>query len=213
MKQLELVVAIDTMPAEVTSWADVVLPENTYLERYDDLHNPPFRVPLRRDPAAGGGVAVRHQARAGGSPRSSATGSASASTSAGRTPRTTSARSLSRRRVSRFERAHGDGRHHAPGARPIYDDSPQMTFKTPSKKIELYSKQLADAGLDPLPRLRAARRSRRPGYFRLLFGRSPGSHLLAHHQQPAAQRDLPGERAVDERRDGAAARASRTAIA
>ncbi len=45
MRELDFVVAIDTMPAEVTGYADVVLPECTYLERWDDLHNPSFRTP------------------------------------------------------------------------------------------------------------------------------------------------------------------------
>ncbi|MEN8129256.1 MAG: molybdopterin-dependent oxidoreductase, partial [Pseudomonadota bacterium] len=35
-QSLDLVVVIDTMPAEITGYADVVLPECTYLERYDD---------------------------------------------------------------------------------------------------------------------------------------------------------------------------------
>ena len=36
---LELVVVVDTMPSEITGYADVVLPECTYLERYDELRN------------------------------------------------------------------------------------------------------------------------------------------------------------------------------
>ncbi len=45
IQNLELFVAIDTMPSEVTSWADVVLPECTYLERYDDIRVSPGRKP------------------------------------------------------------------------------------------------------------------------------------------------------------------------
>ena len=37
IEKLDLLVVIDTMPAEIASLADVVLPECTYLERYDDL--------------------------------------------------------------------------------------------------------------------------------------------------------------------------------
>ena len=37
IQNLELLVAVDTMPMEITGWADVVLPECTYLERYDAL--------------------------------------------------------------------------------------------------------------------------------------------------------------------------------
>ena len=38
-------VAVDTMPMEITGWADVVLPECTYLERYDTLRDSPHRKP------------------------------------------------------------------------------------------------------------------------------------------------------------------------
>ena len=44
-ESLELMVVIDTMPAEITGYADVVLPECTYLERYDDLRNKAERTP------------------------------------------------------------------------------------------------------------------------------------------------------------------------
>ena len=38
-------VAIDVLPMEITSYADVILPEHTYLERYDDLDDRSYRVP------------------------------------------------------------------------------------------------------------------------------------------------------------------------
>lgn len=37
INNLELMVVVDTMPMEITGYADVVLPECTYLERWDDL--------------------------------------------------------------------------------------------------------------------------------------------------------------------------------
>ncbi len=47
MKKAEFVVAVDVLPSEVTGYADVVLPECTYLERYDDLDNGrAFRTPF-----------------------------------------------------------------------------------------------------------------------------------------------------------------------
>jgi thiosulfate reductase/polysulfide reductase chain A len=52
------------------------------------------------------------------------------------------------------------------------EDGLALTFATPSKKIELYSKQMEAAGLPPLPDY-----TRHPqpadGQFRLLFGRTP----------------------------------------
>ncbi len=44
-ESLDLIVVIDTMPAEITGYADVILPECTYLERYDDLRNSGERHP------------------------------------------------------------------------------------------------------------------------------------------------------------------------
>ncbi len=54
IQNLDLLVAIDTMPMEITGWADVVLPECTYLERYDTLRVSPHRKPAiaLRMPAA-----------------------------------------------------------------------------------------------------------------------------------------------------------------
>jgi thiosulfate reductase/polysulfide reductase chain A len=54
IQNLELLVAIDTMPMEICGYADVVLPECTYLERYDPLRDSPHRDPYiaLRMPAA-----------------------------------------------------------------------------------------------------------------------------------------------------------------
>jgi len=54
IQSLELLVVIDTMPMEITGYADVVLPECTYLERYDMLRSSPHREPsiALRMPAA-----------------------------------------------------------------------------------------------------------------------------------------------------------------
>mgnify|MGYP000396853037 CR=1 FL=1 len=42
---LELVAVVETMPSEMTGYADVILPECTYLERYDELRNSGERHP------------------------------------------------------------------------------------------------------------------------------------------------------------------------
>jgi thiosulfate reductase/polysulfide reductase chain A len=43
---LDFLVAIDVLPAEICGWADVVLPEATYLERDDDLAAPAYKTPF-----------------------------------------------------------------------------------------------------------------------------------------------------------------------
>lgn len=45
INNLELLVVVDTMPMEITGFADVVLPECTYLERWDDLRVAQGRTP------------------------------------------------------------------------------------------------------------------------------------------------------------------------
>ena len=52
------------------------------------------------------------------------------------------------------------------------EDGIQPSFNTPSKKIELYSKTLADMGLDPMPVYRPVPEPPE-GTFRLLYGRTP----------------------------------------
>jgi len=54
INNLELMVVVDTMPSEITGYADVVLPECTYLERWDDLRILQGRFPTiaLRMPAA-----------------------------------------------------------------------------------------------------------------------------------------------------------------
>ncbi len=54
IQNLDFMVVVDTMPADITGYADVVLPECTYLERYDDLRVSEHRQPniALRVPAA-----------------------------------------------------------------------------------------------------------------------------------------------------------------
>jgi thiosulfate reductase/polysulfide reductase chain A len=46
IQNLDFLVAIDVLPAEICGWADVVLPECTYLERDDDLAAPAWKTPF-----------------------------------------------------------------------------------------------------------------------------------------------------------------------
>ncbi len=46
IQQLDLLVVVDVIPSEIAGWADVVLPESIYLERYDELHSEAFRHPF-----------------------------------------------------------------------------------------------------------------------------------------------------------------------
>jgi thiosulfate reductase/polysulfide reductase chain A len=46
IQNLDLLAVVDVIPSETAGWADVVLPESTYLERYDDLNVELFREPF-----------------------------------------------------------------------------------------------------------------------------------------------------------------------
>lgn len=174
MDSLDLLIAIDILPAEVTGWADVVLPECTFMERYDDLDARPFSTPF---------VAIRQPVI---EPMYSTK------------PAWWIAKNLAKRiqvngtnldkyfpfgDVEEFLSAKAK----ASGidfkllkekgclvkkADSIYDNSPTSTFNTPSKKIELYSKSLLDMGFDPIP-VYIPEEEPPEGYYRLLFGRHP----------------------------------------
>jgi len=46
IQNLDFIVSVDVLPAEICGWSDVVLPEATYLERDDDLSGPAWKEPF-----------------------------------------------------------------------------------------------------------------------------------------------------------------------
>ena len=168
MKALDFVVAVDTMPSEVTGYADVVLPENTYLERYDDLESTPYRVPYvaLRQPA----VASLYESKPGWwIAKSLAEKLGLAEYFPWMDAKDYLSTRVTKANLS-WEQLQKDGVIVAPAA-PIYEDGP-LTLKTPSKKVEFFSQKMADAGLPPMPDYEPPEEPP-TGYFRLLFGRSP----------------------------------------
>lgn len=169
LQALEHVFAVDVLPAEITGYADVVLPEATYLERFDDLHSPgwkegyaairqPVVAPLF-DSKPGSWIAYEIGKRLG-------LGDAlHADVEAYLEKRLqglgTNLAAMKRQGVIRAK------------AEPVFiEDGIEPTFATPSGKIEIYSQQIADAGLAPLPEYTAPE-DPPPGWFRLLMGRTP----------------------------------------
>jgi thiosulfate reductase/polysulfide reductase chain A len=165
---LDLLVVIDVLPVEIAGYADVVLPECTYLERYDDLHAGAFRNPFvaLRQPV----VAPMHDSK----------------------PGWWMARELAKRldleayfpwrdieqyldtRLRGLNLTLADMKKRGVVVYPA-EDSPlpaDHKFDTPTGKVELYSKLLADMGVDPVPR-HYPKPEPPEGHFRLLFGRSP----------------------------------------
>lgn len=189
IQNLELMVVVDVVPSEIAGWADVVLPESVYLERYDDLNTSPFKegfVGIRQpvidepnDQKPNWWIAKKLADKLG----------------------------LGQYFPWKDIEEYLDTRLKAAGLsldelqktgiikapeKPIYfEDGVEPEFPTPSGKIEFYSDQLAEAGFDPVPRY--TKHEQPPeGYFRLLYGRAP-VHTFSKTQSNPLLRDMMSE--------------------
>jgi thiosulfate reductase/polysulfide reductase chain A len=172
INNLELLVVVDTMPMEIVSYADVVLPECTYLERYDVI-----RTAAHREPA----IALRMPAvepKYDTKPvwwmvkqlankmylgsyfpykdieemldwQLKQVGS--------------SLKEMQKIGVKTYPRKYND---------LFYNNLYEPQFNTPSGKIELYSTAIADAGFSPFPTY-TAHAEPPANYYRLIYGRAP----------------------------------------
>ena len=170
IQALDFIVTVDILPAEITGWSDVVLPEATYLERDDDIAAPPYKqpflalrqevVPPMYDSKPGWWIAKELANRTG----------------------------LGDYFPWKDAREYVDARLRAGGhdvaaarAKGVVLGKPVATCEeeglpvavaTDSKKIELRSEQLAKLGFDPLPQFYPPEDGP-AGHFRLLSGRAP----------------------------------------
>jgi thiosulfate reductase/polysulfide reductase chain A len=168
--QLDLMVVVDTMPAEIAGYADVVLPEVTFLERYDELLAGWGRqgwvalrqpvVPPPHDQKPGWWIAKQLAAKLG-------------------IPESMPFEDIEQYLAVRCEKSGIDfARLKAEGVimgpkQPIYvDDGAPIEFGTPSGKVEFWSDQLRDAGFDPVPKYTPPEKPPE-GYFPLITGRAP----------------------------------------
>ena len=170
IQSLDFMVAVDVLPAEICGWADVVLPESTYLERCDDLWTPSYREPF---------VAVRQEVVP---PMYESK------------PGWWIARELGHRiGLSDYfpwkdSKEYAKHRVKAAGmdcetlmktgvikgklTPTTEEEGLTLAFDTPSKKIELWSAQMEGLGFHPMPEFTAPEEPP-DGHFRLLFGRHP----------------------------------------
>ena len=170
-ESLDLIVVIDTMPAEITGYADVILPECTYLERYDDLRNSGERHPSlalrmpafepKYDSKPGWWIAKQLGEKLGLQKffpwkdysevldwQLQQVGSSLAE--------------MQKAGVKNF-----------PRKTPMYmQEGQSRKFRTPSGKIELVSSQLAAKGFDALP-VYTPPPTRPDDYYHLNYGRMP----------------------------------------
>lgn len=169
---VEFIAVMDTMPMEVTGYADVVLPEATYLERYDFLRAAQNREPnvALRIPAAkpkyeskpGWWIAKQIGERLGLHDfynyddfsevidwQLKQIG--------------TSLEEMKKIGVKKFPRQSG----------PLYlGENEDFTFNTNTGKVELYSVDFADHGFDAMP---VFKKHPEPpqNFYRLIYGRAP----------------------------------------
>ncbi len=189
---LDLLAVVDVIPSETAGWADVVLPETVYLERYDDLNVEWFREPFvaLRQPV----VEAPHDQK----PNWWIAKKLAEKLGLGHYFPWENVEEYLRYRVEAagysFERLKAEGILLGE-KQPIYfSEGVPAEFPTPSGKIEFYSTQLAAAGFDPVPQYR---RPEEPpaGFFRLLYGRAP-VHSFSRTQSNRLLMDAFGENEV-----------------
>ena len=193
LKALDFVVAIDVLPQEHIAWADVVLPEATYLERYEDLWTVPHKTPYiaMREPAVdplydtkpGWWISRELGMRVGLEDFYKWE---------------TIEEWIDKRLVSvgsSLEDMRAQGGVIVQKGKPYLEDfDGSSPFHTASGKINLYSEELAEAGHDPMPVYEPTDEPP-AGYFRLLYGRSP-VHTFAKTQNTPVLNDIDPENEI-----------------
>jgi thiosulfate reductase / polysulfide reductase chain A len=172
IENLELMVVVDVMPMEQIRYADLVLPEATYLERYD----PPVIGNTAKQPF----IAVRQpvcEPMYESKPGWWITQQLAKRLDLGAffpwaTPEEHLAKVIEPLGINALElRNHGAVA--LPG-KPYLEDQAvegESPFPTPSGKIELFSERLKELGADPMPRFTPPAEPP-AGWFRLIYGRA-----------------------------------------
>jgi thiosulfate reductase/polysulfide reductase chain A len=170
IKNLDLLVAVDVMPFDTVMMADVILPECSYLERYDALavgKGKSLSVSLRQpaveplyESKPGWWIAKELSKRLG---------------LAEYFPWNSYEDKIKNQCLAwgvDFEELKKIGTITIPDtAKPFITPLNPPTFKTASGKIELYSKELKEKGFDPIPKY-TKHPVPKDGEFRLIYGRS-----------------------------------------
>ncbi len=172
LQNLELVVVIDTMPAEITGYADVVLPECTYLERYDMLRTSKHREPsiALRMPAA----KPKYDSKPGWEMAKMLAEKLGLGAYVPYNDITelldwqlkqigSSLDEMQKIGVKKIDREYND---------LYFLNGEEHEFSTNTGKIELYSTALVEEGFDAMPKY-TAHPEPQPGFYRLNYGRAP----------------------------------------
>jgi thiosulfate reductase/polysulfide reductase chain A len=172
IQSLDFMVVVDTMPMEITGYADVLLPECTYLERYDSIRSSPNREPSialrcptvhpKFDSKPSWWMAKEIGMRLGLSDYFKYDDYAEVLDWQLKQMGTSLAE-MKKIGVKKFPRKSG----------PLYiPEGENLRLPTKSGKIELYSQELKDLGFDPMPTF-TAHEQPKEGFYRLIYGRAP----------------------------------------
>jgi thiosulfate reductase / polysulfide reductase chain A len=195
LKNLDFYMAVDTLPQDHVAWADVVLPEATYLERYDDFwvcgHKTPYIA--MREPAV--------EPYAQTKPAWWMVRELGLKLGLDDFFQWKNAEEYLNRRLSSLS-LNLDKLRELNGimlqkGKPWLEDFEQQNsspFATESGKIELYATSLEKSKLKPLPEYEPP--SEPPsGFMRLIYGRSP-VHTFARTQNTPVLNELCAENEV-----------------
>ncbi|MDA8159444.1 MAG: molybdopterin-dependent oxidoreductase, partial [Desulfobacteraceae bacterium] len=168
--KLDLLVSIDVMPTDTVMMADVILPECSYLERHDGL----FGIETRE-----AGVAIRqpvvepmYQSKPAWWIGSQLCRALKLDDYAVKGTWEERMRREAKLWNIDYQELADKGYLSLPGtAAPYFTADNPPTFKTKSKKIELYSSELEDEDFPPIPKYQAIEQPP-AGQYRLLYGRS-----------------------------------------
>ena len=194
IKNLEFIVVVDTMPMEITGYADVVLPECTYLERYDTIRTSPHREPYiaLRMPAAKpkgnskpGWWIAKNLAEKMGLGDYFKWDNIQTMLDWQLKQVGSSLEEMKKIGVKKMNRKYDD---------LYFAENEDIEFNTNTGKIELYSTALQEEGFDPLP-LYTQHPEPADGYYRLIYGRAP-MHTFSRTANNPNLTDLMSENSV-----------------
>jgi thiosulfate reductase/polysulfide reductase chain A len=193
LQNLDLVVVVDTMPMEITGYADVILPEATYLERYDVARVAQNRIP---------NIALRMPAA---EPKGDSKPSWWITRELGlrlglekfyQWEKYEDVLDWQFKQVgSSLEEMQKIGVKQFDKKEKLYlDDGEDYFFNTNTGKIELYSTDLEAMGYDPMPKY-TEHEQPEDGYYRLIYGRAP-MHTFGRTINSPNMNDLMEENAI-----------------
>ena len=178
-KKLDFILVVDVLPQEHVAWADVVMPEATILERYDDLWAVAHKTPYiaMREPA----VEAMYETK----PAWWMVRELGLRLGMDKYFKWETAEEFVNARLmtigSSLDKMRAEKGILTQNGKPYFADyGDSSPFTSHSKKIEFYSNELALAGMDPMPTYEATEEPP-AGFFRLLYGRHP-VHTFAKTQ-------------------------------